>query len=236
MEEHKSIRQAHQMQVLDTKNKIKELSDFLALQFVEYEKEQEKKKLQKIRNELAKKNYKNRFSSFTNSLHRPQFINQIKENDLFEQKSIFINKDVPQLTNLQKSLLISPDRNQNQSYIIHQLDRPTNKQKSEFPPIRKRFLSQREISRIEFWDKNYSELQEIELKEKSSLLCGKIKKQIIQQREVKVFKPADQCLRYFDNNISLISENPITQRQLSKVISLPKIKEKKVWIPNNNYF
>ncbi|CAD8130607.1 unnamed protein product [Paramecium sonneborni] len=126
------------MQVLDTKNKIKELSDFLAQQFVEYEKQQEKKKFQKIRNELAKKNYKNRFSSFTNSLHRPQFINQIKENDLFEQQSIFINKDVPQLTNLQKSLLISPDRNQNitqqlnylfQQYI-NQIDQVINREVS----------------------------------------------------------------------------------------------------------
>ncbi|CAD8176771.1 unnamed protein product [Paramecium octaurelia] len=236
MEVPNQIRETTQLKVEETKKKIKELQEYLALQFVEHEKEQEKKKLQKIRNELAKKHHKNRFSSFTNSLHRPQFINQIKEKDLFENQSVFINKDVPQLTNLQKSQLITPDRNQNPSYIIHQLDRPTNKQKSEFPPIRRRFLSQKEINRIEFWDKNFSQLQEIEQKEKSSMLIGKIKKQLIEQREAKVFKPTDQCLRYFDKNISLISENPITQRSLSRVLSLPKIKEKKVWMPNNNYF
>ncbi|CAD8074587.1 unnamed protein product [Paramecium primaurelia] len=236
MEDPSSIREISQQKVEQTKKKIQELQDYLAQQLVEYEKEQEKKKIQKIRNDLAKKHHKNRFSSFTNSLHRPQFINQIKERDLFDNNSVFINKDVPQLTNLQKSQLITPDRNQNPSYIIHQLDRPTNKQKSEFPPLRKRFLSQKEISRIEFWDKNFNHLQEIEQKEKSSLLIGKIKKQLIEQREVNVFKPTDQCLRLFDNKVSLISENPITPRQLSRILSLPKIKEKKVWMPNNNYF
>ncbi|CAD8164459.1 unnamed protein product [Paramecium pentaurelia] len=224
------------MQIQETKKKIKDLSDYLAKQFVEYEKEQEKKKIQKIRNELAKKHYKNRFSSFTNSLNRPSFIIQIKEKDLFDNKSVFINKDVPQLTDLQKSQLVSPDRNQNPSYIIHQLDRPTNKQKSEFPPVRKRFLSQREANRIEFWEKNFIHLQEIEQKEKSSLLIGKIKKQILEQREVKVFKPTDQCLRYFNKNISILSEKPKTERQQSKVLSLQKIKQKNVWMPNNNYF
>ncbi|CAD8160823.1 unnamed protein product [Paramecium octaurelia] len=236
MEDPISIRETSRQQIQETKKKIKELSHQLAQQFVECEKEQEKKKIQNIRNELAKKHHQNRFSSFTNSMHRPSFIIQIKENKLFDNKSVFINNEIPQLTNLQKSQLISPERNQNPSYIIHQLERPANKQKSEFPPIRRRFLSQKEVERIEFWDKNFSQLQEIEQKEKSSLLIGKIKKQLLEQREVKVFKPTDQCLRYFDKNISLISETSITCRQLSKEISLPKIKEKKVWIPTNNYF
>ncbi|CAD8065016.1 unnamed protein product [Paramecium primaurelia] len=231
-----SIKETSHLQIQETKKKIKDLSDYLAQQFVEYEKEQEKKKIQKIRNELAKKHHKNRFSSFANSLNRPSFIIQIKEKDLFDNKSVFINKDVPQLTDLQKSQLVSPERNQNPSYIIHQLDRPSNKLKSEFPPVRKRCLSQREADRIEFWEKNFIHLQEIEQKEKSSLLIGKIKKQILEQRQVKVFKPTDQCLRYFNKNISIISEKPKTERQLNKVLSLPKIKQKKVWMPNNNYF
>ncbi|CAK74845.1 unnamed protein product (macronuclear) [Paramecium tetraurelia] len=236
MEDPSSIRETSHQKIQETKRKIKEFQQYLSQQIVECEKEQEKKNLQKIRNELAKKHHKNRFSSFTNSMHRPSFIYQIKENELFDNKSVFINKEIPQLTNLQRSLLISPERNQNPSYIKHQLDRPTNKQKSEFPAVRKRFLSQQEIDRIEFWDRNFSQLQEIEQKEKCSLLIGKIKKQLLEQREVKVFKPTDQCLRYFDKNISLISETLITCRQFSKEIGLPKIKEPKVWIPTNNHF
>lgn len=40
----------------------------------------------------------------------------------------------------------------------------------------------------------------------------------------------------FEGKPSLISENPLTPRRLEKLITLPRLYEKKVWVPNNNYY
>ena len=54
--------------------------------------------------------------------------------------------------------------------------------------------------------------------------------------EHKVFYPANTNLRLLNTKISLISENPLTPRRLMKMTALPRLYEKKVWVPNNNYF
>ena len=54
--------------------------------------------------------------------------------------------------------------------------------------------------------------------------------------EHKVFYPANTNLRLLNTKISLISENPLTPRRLMKMTNLPRLYEKKVWVPNNNYF
>lgn len=50
------------------------------------------------------------------------------------------------------------------------------------------------------------------------------------------FRPANSHLRLFEKKVGLINENPITPRHLRKLIELPRLYEKKVWMPNNNYF
>lgn len=56
------------------------------------------------------------------------------------------------------------------------------------------------------------------------------------KKEHLVFKVANASLRILDPKPSLISENPTTPRRLNKLITLPRLYEKKVWIPNDNYY
>ncbi|CAD8159412.1 unnamed protein product [Paramecium octaurelia] len=232
--EYNEIKQQIVSNIKENKQKIKDLQVFLKTQHYEYSEAQEKLEEEKQRRRKAKSS-KNKFSSFENAINRPPFFSATHVQQTFHEQP-FIDNEVPALTATQKEQLIMPQRNKSPSSITYKIDHPLSKLQSDFPSLKPNQMSEKEIKRLEYWQTITNQTTKLQIEEQNKQLIGSLKKKELEQKHTQVFQLANTNLRLLDPKPSLISENPLTPRRLQKLITLPRLYEKKVWTPNNNYF
>ncbi|CAD8050331.1 unnamed protein product [Paramecium sonneborni] len=232
--EYNEIKQQIVSNIKENKQQIKDLQTFLKTQHNEYSEAQCKIEEEKQKRRKAKSS-KNKFSSFENAINRPPFFSATHVEQAFNEQT-FIDNEVPALTATQKAQLITPSRNKSPKITTFKIEHPLSKLQSDFPTLKQNQMSDKEIQRLEKWKTITNERSKLQIEEQNKQFIGSLKKKELDQKHTQVFQLANTHLRLLDPQPSLISENPLTPRRLQKLITLPRLYEKKVWTPNDNYF